>query len=309
MVDELNQLEIALKSKNEIEITSITLNRLNSERVKLREEYKKKFGKDLLQDIEEYTSSDYQTTLLALYKDPVEYDADLLYNAMKGLGSDKDVLTEIVCFRSFDRLNKIKEKYKEKYGKDLVEEIKSETSGDYQKTIMILLEKERNKNSSPDFQTCSKIADEIYKHGEGKLGTSEDVFINYFTSLSGEELLLMAKEYHKKYKRDLVSCIQSEFSSNIKDLLLAIIYSLISPSEYFARKVFRAVDGPGTKDKKLIRYIVTRAEVDMKIIRNYYQLIFKKDMVERVKDDTSGEYFKLLEGLMLRNYNQVQISQ
>lgn len=309
MVDELNQLEIALKSKNEIEITSITLNHPNSERVKLREEYKKKFGKDLLQDIEEYTSSDYQTTLLALYKEPVEYDADLLYNAMKGLGSDKDVLTEIVCFRSFDRLNKIKEKYKEKYGKDLVEEIKSETSGDYQKTIMILLEKERNKNSSPDFQTCSKIADEIYKHGEGKLGTSEDVFINYFTSLSGEELLLMAKEYHKKYKRDLVSCIQSEFSSNIKDLLLAIIYSLISPSEYFARKVFRAVDGPGTKDKKLIRYIVTRAEVDMKIIRNYYQLIFKKDMVERVKDDTSGEYFKLLEGLMLRNYNQIQISQ
>ena len=305
MVDELNKLEIALKSKNEIEITSIALNHPNSERVKLREEYKKKFGKDLLQDIEEYTSSDYQTTLLALYKEPVEYDADLLYNAMKGIGSDKEILTEIVCFRSFDRLNQIKEKFKEKYGKDLVEEIKSETSGDYQKAIMILLEKERNKNSSPDFVTCSNIADEIYKHGEGKLGTSEDVFINYFTSLSGEELLLMAKEYHKKYKRDLVACIQSEFSSNIKDLLIAIIYSLISPSEYFARKVFRAVDGPGTKDKKLIRYIVTRSEVDMKIIRNYYQLIFKKEMVERVKDDTSGEYFKLLEGLMLRNYNQI----
>ena len=124
MSDELNQLENALKSKKELEITSITLNHSNSERVKLREEYQKKFGKDLLQDIEEYMSSDYKSTLLALYKEPVEYDADLLYNAMKGLGSDKEILNEIVCFRSFDRLNKIKENFKEKYGKDLVEEIK-----------------------------------------------------------------------------------------------------------------------------------------------------------------------------------------
>jgi len=96
MSDELNQLEV----------TSITLNRPNAERVKLREEYQKKFGKDLLQDIEEYMSSDYKATLLALYKDPLEYDADLLYNAMKGLGSDKEVLSEIVCFRSFERLKK-----------------------------------------------------------------------------------------------------------------------------------------------------------------------------------------------------------
>ena len=96
---------------------------------------------------------------------------------MKGLGSDKEVLSEIVCFRSFDRLNKIKEKYKEKYYKDLVEEIKRETSGDYQKTIMILLERERNKNSSPNLETCSKIADELYKAGEEKLGTSEEVYL------------------------------------------------------------------------------------------------------------------------------------
>ena len=128
---------------------------------------------------------------------------------------------------------------------------------------MILLEKERNKNSSPNLEVCSKIADEIYKAREQKLGTSEELFINYFTSLSGEELLLMAKEYHKKYKRDLIACIEAEFSSSIKDLLIAIVYSLISPSEYFARKIYRAVDGPGTKDNKLIRYIVSRAEVDM----------------------------------------------
>ena len=299
MSDEVTQLEEDLKNKDKSNLITFTLNHSNAERLKLREEYQKKTGRDLLQDIEKNTSSDFRNVLLAVYKDPVEYDADTLNAAMKGVGSDKDAITEIICFRDFDRLNKVKQKFKEKYGKELVPEIKSETSGDYQKAILILLDKERSKNSSPDLENCKKIAEELYKNGEGKLGTNEEVFINYFTSLSGEELALVGKEYHKNYKRNLVECIESEFDGNEKDLLIAILYSLISPSEYFARKIFKCVDGAGTSDDKLIRCIVSRSDVDMKMIKRYFKQIFKnKDMIERVKEDTSGEYSKLLEGLM-----------
>ena len=299
MSDEVSQLEEDLKNKDKSNLITFTLNHSNAERVKLREEYQKKTGRDLLQDIEKNTGSDFRNTLLAVYKDPVEYDADVLYSAMKGVGSDKDAITEIICFRDFDRLNKIKEKFKEKYGKELVPELKSETSGEYQKAILIMLDKERSKNSSPDLANCTKIAEDLYKSGEAKLGTNSDTFINYFTSLSGQELALVGKEYHKNYKRNLVECIESEFSGNEKDLLIAILYSLISPSEYFARKIFKCVEGAGTSDDKLIRCIVSRSDVDMKMIKRYFKQLFKnKDMIERVKEDTSGEYFKLLEGLM-----------
>lgn len=298
MADEVTQLEEDLKKKDKADLITFTLNHSNAERVKIREEYQKKTGRDLLQDIEKNTSSDFRTVVLALYKDPIEYDADTFYTAMKGIGSDKDAITELICFRTFDRLNKIKEKFKEKYGKELVSELKGETSGDYQKAIMILLEKERSKNSSPDLETCKKIAEELYKGGEAKLGTNSEVFINYFTSLSGEELALVGKEYHKNYKKNLVECIDSEFSGNEHDLLVAILYSLISPSEYFARKIFKAVDGAGTADNKLVRAIVSRADIDMKMIKRYFKQIFNKDMIERVKEDTSGDYLKILEGLM-----------
>lgn len=74
---------------------------------------------------------------------------------------------------------------------------------------------------------------------------------------------------------------------------------MISPSEYFARKINKCVEGAGTSDDKLIRCIVSRSDVDMKMIKRYFKQIFKnKDMIERVKEDTSGEYSKLLEGLM-----------
>ena len=300
MSEEVEQIEKALKDKDESAMTNITLKYTNKERLKLREDYNKKFARDLLTDIEKNMKSDFQSTLLALYKDPTEYDAELLYNAMKGIGSDKDVISEIICFRDFDTLNKIREKFKEKYGKDLVSELKGETSGDYQKIVMALLEKERSKNNSPDLETCKKVAEELYMAGEKKIGTDENVFIKYFTTLSAEELALVGKEYHKNYKKNIVHVIDNEFNGNDKKILTNILYGLISPSEYFARKINDAVEGIGTADKQLIRCIVTRCEIDMKLIRRYFKQIFKKDMIQRVKDDISGEYQKLLEGLMTK---------
>ena len=40
--------------------------------------------------------------------------------------------------------------------------------------------------------------------------------------------------------------------------------------------------------------MVTRHEIDMPFIRQYYKQLFKKDMIEDIKGDTSGEYRKLL---------------
>ena len=302
MSDDLTQLEAALTSKKGEDVTTITLKYpTNAKRVKLREEYQKKFGRDLIQDIDKYMGSDLKNTLMAMYKDPVEYDTDLLYFAMKGAGTNEQTMTDVLCFRSFDRLNKIKEKFKEKYGKDLVSEIKSETSGAYQKIAMNILEKERSKNTSPDLDTCKKIAEEIYKAGEGKLGTNDDVFIKYFCSLSGEELALVGKEYHKNYKKNLVEIVDSEFSGDEKDLLIAILYGLISPSEFFARVIYKCVEGAGTSDDRMIRAVVTRAEEDMKIIKKYFKQLFNKDMIETVKKDLSGNYSRLIESLMSNN--------
>ena len=302
MSDDLTQLEAALTSKKGEDVTTITLKYpTNAKRVKLREEYQKKFGRDLIQDIDKNMGSDLKNTLMAMYKDPVEYDTDLLYFAMKGAGTNEQTITDVLCFRSFDRLNKIKEKFKEKYGKDLVSEIKSETSGAYQKIAMNILEKERSKNTSPDLDTCKKIAEEIYKAGEGKLGTNDDVFIKYFCSLSGEELALVGKEYHKNYKKNLVEIVDSEFSGDEKDLLIAILYGLISPSEFFARVIYKCVEGAGTSDDRMIRAVVTRAEEDMKIIKKYFKQLFNKDMIETVKKDLSGNYSRLIESLMSNN--------
>lgn len=299
MTDELEQLEKAVMGNDENTLATITLNHSNAERVKLRADYQAKFGRDLLKDFDSKLKKDFKSCMEGLYKDPVEYDADLLYTAMKGIGSDKEVMTEVLCFRTPDRINQIKAKYQEKYGKDLVAEIKSESSGDYQKIAMILLEgNSRGTNSSPDLDNCTKIAKEIYDAGEGKIGTNEDIFIKYFTSLSKEELLLVCKEYHKNHGKNMLDTIENEFSSHVKDLLKIILYSLYSPSEYFAKQIKASVQGAGTADNKLIRCIISRADIDMKKIKKYYKKIFNAEMIDDIKSDLSGAYQTVICGLI-----------
>ena len=296
--EDLTKLQNALKSKDENTITEMTINLSTKERLQLRENYKSKFNKDLIEDIEKYTKSDFCTLLTSIYKDPVEYDADLLYKAMKGIGTNDDILIEVISFRSFSRLNKIKEKFKEKYNKDLISEVKSETSGDYRTTLINLLEKERSTNTQPDLDNCVKIAEELYGAGEGKLGTDENVFVKYFTSLSPEEIALVGKEYHKKYKKNIVHVIENEIDGDLQKLFKSILYGIISPSEYFARQINGAVKGIGTNDTQLIRSVVSRMDIDMKMIKKYYKKLFGKNMADDIKGDTSGNYQKLLLALI-----------
>ena len=298
MSDEIEQLEKAVSGKDEQGIITFTLNHSNEQRVKLRADYQEKYSKDLLTDFESNFKGEFKDILIGLYKSPAEYDADLLYNAMKGIGSDKEVITEVLCFRSPERINEIKAKFQEKYKKELIPEIKSETSGDYQKTTLLLLEANRGTNSSPDLEKCKEIAKELYNAGEGKLGTNEEDFIKYFTSLSPEELLLTCKEYHKNHNKNMLDTIDNEFDGHTRDLLKIILYGLYSPSEFFAKQIHDSVEGLGTADNKLIRSIISRADIDMKKIKKYYKKIYNKEMIEQVNADLSGSYKTIIEGLM-----------
>ena len=298
MSDELDKLEAAVTGKDENYFIDLTLNKTNSERIKLRDDYKAKFGRDLLEDFEKNFKSDFLETLIGVFKSPAEYDADLLYKAMKGIGSDKDIITEVLCFRNPERINQIKEKFQEKYGKDLVAEIKSETSGDYQKIVLKLLEGDRTQDGKADVEKCSGIADELYKAGEGKIGTDESIFIKYFTSLSPNELLIVCKEYHKKYKKNMLDVIENEFTGNEKKLLTVMLYALFSPSEFFAKQIMESIKGIGTDDAKLIRSVITRYSIDMKKVKKYFKKMYNKELLDEVKDDVTGSYGKILEALI-----------
>jgi len=279
-------------------IIDICVGRTNAQRLEIVKAYKASYGRDLLADLKSELHGKFEDAMIALFTDPIEYDADELRKAMKGLGTNEDTLIEIIASRPPPVLLQVKQKFNEKFKRDLEKDVYSETSGTLRKLLIALLQCNRSTNTQPDLQQCQAIADEIYQAGEAKLGTDESVFNKYFCTLSPIELAHVARAYHQKVGHTILQAIDKEFSGDSKKTLKTIVYATLSPSEYFATRVHDAVKGLGTKDHLLIRVLVSRSEIDMPQIKQFYRQLFGKDMYEDVKNDISGDYRTLMLGII-----------
>ena len=279
---------------DEAALIKICANRTNSQRQAIKAAYKAAFGRDLIADLKSELHGKFEDAMIALFADPIEYDADQLREAMKGLGTNEDTLIEIIASRPPHILRAVKERYQQKYQRDIETDVKKETHGTLQHLLIALLQCNRSVNTNPNIDQCAQIAQEIYQAGEAKLGTDSSVFNKYFCSLSPMELACVAQQYHKLTGHTILEAIDKEFSGDSKKAFRTIVYATLSPSEYFATRVNDAIKGWGTKDHLLIRILITRDEIDMPQIKQFYKQLFGKDMVQAVKSDISGDYQKLM---------------
>ena len=280
--------------KDEDTIIKICANRTNAHRLQIAEYYKSAYGKDIISDLKSALSGNFEDAMVALFTPPVDYDCQTLRNAMKGLGTDEDTLIEVIATRPNWMIKQINQRYQEMYKKELIKEVRSETSGAFKNLLTSLLMGNRSENRNPNEAQCEQDAKELYEAGEKKFGTDSSVFNKIFALRSPQELGVIARNYHKITGHTILKAIDNEFSGDTRKLLNAIVYASLSPSEYFATKVNKAIKGWGTNDKMLIRVLVTRDEIDMPQIKQYYKQLYGKDMLDDIKSDTSGDYKKLL---------------
>ena len=285
---------------DESTLIKVVANRTNRQRQTIKEQYKAAFGRDLISDLKSELHGKMEDAFVALFTDPVEYDVDCLRSALKGAGTDEDTLIEIIGSRNNQQLNAIKQCYKNKYQRDLESDIKSDVHGTLENLLVSLLQGKRSTNPNPNQALCANIAKEIFDAGEAKLGTDESSFNKYFVSLSPIELVCVAQHYHKLTGHTILEAIEKEFHGDSKKAFKTIVYATLSPSEYFATRVHDAIKHFGTKDHLLIRVLITRDEIDMPEIKQYYKQLYRKDMVEDIKSDIHGEYQTLMVELCSR---------
>nr|XP_032522156.1 annexin A4-like isoform X3 [Danaus plexippus plexippus] len=73
-------------------------------------------------------------------KSKVGFFAERLYYSMKGIGTNDKTLIRIIVSRSEIDLGDIKQAFLEKFGKPLEDWISGDTSGDYKKALLTLVE-------------------------------------------------------------------------------------------------------------------------------------------------------------------------
>ena len=281
--------------KDENNIIKLVTKRTNYQLQQIKEAYNTLYKGDLIKDLKKALSGHFEDVVVGLFYTPIDYDCFHLRKAIKGLGTDEKALIEILCTRPSNVIEEIKKRYGEMYpGRSLLKDIESDTSGNFRKILRSLLSANRPPDTQPDIEECKNCAKRLYEAGEKRLGTNEEVFTQIFTEKSPSEFICIAQLYYKLTKHTLIQAVENEFSFDSKKCLIAIIYAILSPSEYFAKLVYKAIKGLGTDNTTLIRVLISRHEVDMPQIKQYYKQNYKKDMIDDIKGDTSGNYRKIL---------------
>ena len=285
------------KNKDDNALIKLVISKTNKERLQMKDEYNSTQNSDLIEDLKSAYSGHFKDVLVGLFYSPLDYDCYQIRKAVKGLGTDEEALIEILTTRTSEKIEQMKLRYKEIFpGRDMVEDIKSDTSGSFWTVLKALLENKRNSTTNPDLEDCQNCAQKLYDSGINKKNTLE-TFTEILTQKSKEEIITIGKIYHKMSQSNILADIKNLFSGDTKKLFTGIVFGLLSPSEYFAELVRDAVKGLGTKDTTLLRIMITRDEIDMPQIKQFYRQKYDKDMVDDIKDDTSGSYRKILVAL------------
>ena len=283
---------------NEEDICRVIASTNNTERALIRRLYNQKYNEDLVTRLQSELSGDFKEAAMGSFMTPTEYDAYCLNGAMKGLGTKEGVLTEIIGSRTPQELQAIKQVYAANYGELLENAVAGDTSGDYQKLLLALLQGQRRTGVQPDMAGCQQDAAALYQAGEGKWGTDEDTFIRIFSTRSPEELALINQYYKQNAGKGLLGAIDAEFSGDTKALLDTVVRANVYPHGFYANNIHDSVKGLGTNDSKLIRNVCARHAVDLSSIKQAYQTDFGTDMLTDVQGDTSGNYRKVISSLI-----------
>jgi len=286
------------KPKNFNQLIEIVSHRSNAQRQNIVQAYYNHYNINILDDLKTELSGHFKEAVIALFYTPIDYDCFQLYKAMKGLGTNEDTLIEILATRSNNTINAIKARYPQMYGKELVRVVESDTSGFFRQILLELLKAERPNNPNPDQKQCEDCAKMLYDAESLKKEALQRTYILMFTQKSREEFALISKIYYQWYSKTFLDAIESNFSGDVRKVLKAIAYALLSPSEYFAYRINKAIKGFGTNDTILIRVLVSRDEIDINRIKRYYKQLYTKELYDAVSEDVSGDYKNLLLALI-----------
>ncbi|VDK53517.1 unnamed protein product [Anisakis simplex] len=219
-------------------------------------------------------------------------DAETLRKAMKGLGCDKTKIITVLCARSNAQRQQIATAFKAMYGKDLIKDLKSELTGDFEDLIIALME-----------PPARYDAQQLYKAMEG-LGTKESVLIEIMCSRTNAQIAELKNVYRQMYRNELEKDLIGETSGYFKRLLISMCAAgrdesmNVDPvrANHDARALYNAGERRlGTDESCFNAIIAAQNYAQLRLVFQEYQKIAKHGIERAIEAEFSGD---IMDGLL-----------
>uniref|UniRef100_A0A671S985 Annexin n=1 Tax=Sinocyclocheilus anshuiensis TaxID=1608454 RepID=A0A671S985_9TELE len=286
------------------------------------DEYQKIAEKSIEDSIKSELSGDFERLMLAVVqciRSKPMFFAKRLYKSMKGLGTADNTLIRIMVSRSEIDMLDIRECFRLRYEKSLYNMIQDDTSGDYKRTLLKLCGGDDDM-AGEFFPEAAQIAYKMWEisamtkvqlRGTVRLyqnfdpasdaqalrkamkgfGTDEDTIIDIVAHRSNAQRQEIRQTFKSLLGRDLLADLKSELSKNLQRLILGL---MMTPAEFEAKMMKKAMEGAGTDEHALIEILVTRSNQEIQEMCSAYQNAYKKSLEDAITSDTSGHFKRIL---------------
>ncbi|XP_059480513.1 annexin B9-like isoform X4 [Neocloeon triangulifer] len=227
-----------------------------------------------------------------------QFFAKMLHHTISGLGTKEDILIEVLCSLNNAWIHAIKNSYLELYGNDLESDIKGDTSGCFERLLISLCQGMRDENPDVDPDLVAADVSALFEAAQNNtIGTDDDSTFNaILTSRSLPHLREVFDQYHQTHGVPFEKVIKDEFSGSTE--IAAIVKCMTDCSNFFAERLYNSMAGAGTKDRDLIRVIVSRSEFDLGDIKVAFEQKYGKSLESFIEGDCSGDYKRILIALV-----------
>ncbi|KAM3957154.1 annexin B10 isoform 4-T4 [Aphomia sociella] len=213
-------------------------------------------------------------------------DAVALREAMKGFGTDEDTIVQILTSRSNAQRQAISQAFTHEFGRDIIEDLKSELGGHFEDVIVALM-------LPPEEYLCK----ELHHCMEG-LGTDEHALIEILCTRTKREIAAIVEAYERLYNRPLAEHMCSETSGDFRRLLTLIVTGArdeeagvdAGRAQEAAQALYDAGEAKwGTDEEVFNKILAHESFAQLRQIFEEYKNISGRTIEQAIKAELDGE--------------------
>ncbi|XP_044051179.1 annexin A3a [Siniperca chuatsi] len=218
-------------------------------------------------------------------------DAEALRKAIEGLGTKEQTLIDILTHTSSAQRQLICEAYQKATGRALLEDLKGDTSGNFEDLLAALV-------TPPAAYDCH----EVMRAMKGA-GTADSILIEIFASRSNEQIKALNDVYLRETQKKLTLELKNEVSGDFANALLLLAEGKRDVSTTVdtekakkdAKTLYDAGEKKwGTDESKFVDILCQRSIPQLRQTLVEYKNISGKTLQQSIEGEMSGELEELL---------------